>query len=278
MEGTKMTEKTKKSNASNVLFALIIIVFLAVVIGLVAIDGVLKTAIQTAIKKQLNVGTSVSKVSLNLVSGSVQISNLKINNPSGYQYENVLETKSIVVKTSIGSLLSNPIEIEQITVDGMTVVIEQKGLSSNLNDILKGMPKKSRAEPAQTGQNAKSVHISSVDINDISATAKLLPIPGKLDAVELKIQKLHLSDIGGKNSTLAEVVSRIFSEIANAIAAQGVSTFPADLLGPIQKNVTKAIEDLAGASEQILKTGEDAEKKIKEAEGQLKGLFKQKKD
>ena len=273
-----MAEKTKKSNASNVLFALIIIVFLAVVVGLVSIDGILKSAIQTAIKKQLNVNASVSKVSLNIASGSVQISNIKIGNPSGYQYENILETKSIIVKTSIGSLLSNPIEIKQITIDGIAVVIEQKGLSSNLNDILKSMPEKPKTETSQTKENAKSVHISSVDINDISVTAKLLPIPGKSDAVTLKISSLHLSDIGGEKTTLAENVSRIFTEIAKAIAAKGKDILPGDMLGPIQENVAKSLEGLTGASEQILKSGEDAGKKVKEVEGQLKGLFKPKND
>jgi hypothetical protein len=275
MEGTEMAEKTKKSNVSNVLFALIVIVFLAIVVGMISIDGILKSAIQTAIKKQLNVDASVSKVSLNIASGSVQISNLKISNPPGYQFERILETKSIVVKTSIGSLLSNPIEIKQITIDGIAVVIEQKGLSSNLNDILKSMPEKPKTETVQTRENAKSVHISSVDINDISVTAKLLPVPGKSDAVTLKISSLHLSDIGGKKSTLAENVSRIFTEIASAIAAKGKDILPGDMLGPIQENAAKSLESVSETGKQL---GEEAKKEVEDTTKKLKGLFEKKKN
>ncbi|PKL49192.1 MAG: hypothetical protein CVV39_03255 [Planctomycetes bacterium HGW-Planctomycetes-1] len=268
MEGTKMAEKTKKSKASNVLFAVIIIVFLAVVIGLVSIDSILKSAIQTAIKKQLNVDASAAKVNLNIISGTVRISDLKIGNPPGYQFERILETKSIMVKTSIGSLLSDPIEIEQIKIDGIAVTLEQKGLSSNLNDILKSMPEKPKTE-----KDGKSVHISSVDINDISVTAKLLPIPGKSDAVTLKIASLHLSNIGGEKSSLSDNVKKIFTEIANAIATEGKNILPSDMVGPIQENVAKSLESVGEAGKQLT---EEAEKGVKDATKALKGLFEKK--
>ncbi len=273
MEGTKMAEKTKKSNASNIVFTVIIIVFLAVVIGLVSIDGILKSAIQTAIKKQLNVDASAAKVNLNIISGTVRISDLKIGNPPGYQFERILEIKSIMVKTSLGSLLSDLIEIEQITIDGIAVTLEQKGSSSNLNDILKSMPEKPKTEPAKAKKDGKSVHISSVDINDISVTAKLLPIPGKSDAVTLKIASLHLSNIGGEKSSLSDNVKKIFTEIANAIATEGKNILPSDMVGPIQENVAKLLESVGEAGKQLTK---EAEKGVKDAAKALKGLFEKK--
>ncbi|MDD5011044.1 MAG: AsmA family protein [Phycisphaerae bacterium] len=264
-----MAEKTKKSKASNVLFAVVIVVFLAVVVGLISIDGILKSAIQTAIKKQLNVDASVSKVNLNIISGTVRISDLKIGNPPGYQFERILETKSIMVKTSLGSLLSDPIEIEQIKIDGIAVVLEQKGLSSNLNDILKSMPEKPKTEPAKAKKDGKGVHITSVDINDISVTAKLLPIPGKSDAVTLKIASLHLSNIGGEKSSLSDNVKKIFTEIANAIATEGTNILPSDMVGPIQENVAKSLESVGEMTK-------EAEKGVKDATKALKGLFQKK--
>jgi hypothetical protein len=270
-----MAEKTKKSNASKVLFALIVIVFLVAVVAIVSIDGILKSAIQTAIKKQLNVDASVSKVNLNILSGSVRISDLKISNPPGYQFERILETKSIMVQTSIGSLLSNPIEIKQITIDGIAVVLEQKGLTNNLSDILKSIPEKPKTETAEPAKNAKSVHISSVDMKNLNVTAKLLPIPGKSDALTLKIASIHLSNLGGKKSSLADNISKIFTEIANAIATQGKNILPGDMLGPIQQNVTKSLESV-GETGKLL--GEEAKKGIEDTTKTLKGLFEKKKD
>ena len=125
-----MAEKTKKSHGTNILIAVVVIIFLVVIVGFVFIDGILKYAIKTAVKQQLNVDGSAAMVSLSIFSGNVTISNLKIGNPPGYQYKHVLEANSISVTTSISSLLSNPVEINDVTIDGVTMVIEQKGMTN----------------------------------------------------------------------------------------------------------------------------------------------------
>ena len=275
MEVTKMAENPKKSNVSNVVFALIVIVFLVVIVGLVSIDGILKSALQTAIKKQLNVDASASKVSLSIFSGTVKVSNLKIGNPPGYQYKNVLEANSIAVTTSIGSLLSNPIEINDVTIDGISMVIEQKGLTNNLSDILKSMPQKPKTETAEPAKNAKSVHISTVDMKNLSVTAKFLPIPGKSDALTLKIASIHLSNLGGKKSSLGEVTGKIFAAISSEIASQGAGIFPSDLTGSIQENAGKTLELFSETGKQL---GGEAQKGVEDATKKLKGMFEKKKD
>ena len=59
------------------------------------IDSILKVSIEKAIKKQLNVDASVSRVHLNIAAGSIEVNDLKINNPPGYEFKNILELKSI---------------------------------------------------------------------------------------------------------------------------------------------------------------------------------------
>ncbi|HBG27308.1 MAG: hypothetical protein A2Y10_12755 [Planctomycetes bacterium GWF2_41_51] len=261
----------KKRTAVNIIIAIIVIVFLMVVIGLISIDGILRSAIQSSIQKQLGVGGTVSKVSLKMLSGTVEITNLKINNPKGYQFENVLEAKSIFVKTSIGNLLSNPVEIQQIKINGILMAIEQKGLSTNINEILKGMPK-TEEEPAEPNTPGKKVHITSLDINDISVMLKLIPIPGKTDAMTLTIDSLQLSDLGGDNTNLAQVIGKIFTEIANAAIREGRDIIPSDLIAPIQDAVNQRLGNI---SEEGKKVFEDTEKGIQEkATETLKGIFK----
>ena len=279
MEGTKMAEKTKKSNASKILFALIVIVFLVVVVGLVSIDSILKYALQTAIEKQLNVDASASKVSLSIFSGTVKVSNLKIGNPPGYQYKHVLEANSIAVTTSIGSLLSNPIEINDVTIDGVSMVIEQKGLSNNLSDILKSIPEKPKTETAEPAKNAKGVHISSVGMKNLNVTAKLLPIPGKSDALTLKIASIHLSNLGGKKSSLGEVAGKIFAAISSEIASKGAGIFPSDLTGSIQQNAGKTLESFSEIGKGLFKpTDKPADEGTQDTTNKLKGLFEKKKN
>ena len=137
------------------------------------------------------------------------------------------------------------------------------------------MPKSTKTEPPAKAENAKNIHVASVDINNIDVTAKLLPIQGKLDSVTFNISHLHFSDIGGaKKTTLAAFVGKIFLEISGAIAAQGADIIPADVLG----SVNQSLESINQTGEEILKTGEQAGKEIEKATEGLKGLFQKKEE
>jgi hypothetical protein len=282
-----MAEKPKKSHGTNILIAAVVIIFIVVIVGFISIDGILKYAIQSAIAKQLNVDASASMVSLSIFTGNVKVSNLKIANPTGYQYKHVLEANSISVTTSIGGLLSNPIEIKDITIDGLTMVIEQKGMTNNISDILKSMPKPRQAETntAEPAKNGKSVHIASVDMTNIGVTAKLLPLPGKTDALTLKIASMHLSNLGGNKSSLGEVVGKIFAAISSEIAAKGAGILPSDLTGPIQQNAGKALESATETMKGLFNkpadkpagSSTDQGTGTQDAASKLKGLFEKKK-
>jgi hypothetical protein len=278
-----MAEKTKKSHGTNILIAVVVIIFLVVIVGFVSIDGILKYAIKTAVKQQLNVDGSAAMVSLSIFSGNVTISNLKIGNPPGYQYKHVLEANSISVTTSIRSLLSNPVEINDVTIDGVTMVIEQKGMTNNLSDILKSMPKPQQTETktAEPAKKGKSVHISTVDMKNLGVTAKLLPLPGKADALTLKIASIHLSNLGGEKSSLGDVVGKIFAAISAEIVSKGAGIFPSDLTGPIQ-NAGKSFESATESIKGLLKptnkpAGSSTDQGTQDAASKLKGLFEKKK-
>jgi hypothetical protein len=280
-----MAEKPKKSHGTNILIAVVVIIFLVVIIGFVSIDGILKFAIQTAIKQQLNVDGSAAKVSLSIFSGNVTISNLKIGNPPGYKFEHVLEANSISVTTSISSLLSNPVEINDIAIDGVTMVIEQKGMTNNLSEILKSMPQKPKTETktAEPEKKSKSVHISTVDMKNLAVTAKLLPIPGKSDALTLRIASMHLSNLGGEKSSLGDVVGKIFAAISAEIASKGAGILPSDMTGSIQ-NAGKSLESATESMKGLFNKPADKpagsstdQGTTQDAASKLKGLFEKKK-
>lgn len=261
----------KKSKVVGVLITIVVLLIVAALAALFFVDGILKVAIERAGTKQLGVGVSVENVHLSLFNGSISIAGLKIKNPAGYQYENMLEIASISAKADTGSLFSDVVEVNQIDINDIAVVIEQKGTVSNLSEVLKNTKGDSEAKPAPTDEKGKSVHITSLDIANIGVTAKLLPIPGKADSVKLKIAKLHLSDIGGKGASLGEVTGKIFKAISAAIASQGAGIIPADMVG----SINDSLGSLGKAGGELLKsTG--ADKEIEKATEGLKGLFKKK--
>ena len=115
----------------------ILIVVAALAVGLFA-DNALGVAIESAGTKALNVGVSVSKVDLSILRGKLGIRDLVINNPPGYQHDTLLELREGRVTVDARSLLSDVVNIKDITLDGVNVVLEQRGISgNNLQDIIK---------------------------------------------------------------------------------------------------------------------------------------------
>ncbi len=106
-----MAKEKQKSAWPGVLFTIVIMLVVLVIISPFIIDSILKVSIEKAIKSQLNVGASVSRVHLNMSAGSIEVNDLKINNPPGYEYKQVMELKSIYVKVDVRSLFSDTVDV-----------------------------------------------------------------------------------------------------------------------------------------------------------------------
>ena len=124
----------------------ILVVLIVITIGLFA-DRALQIGIEAAASKTLNVAVTVDKVDLSILRGSLGLENLVIDNPPGYQYEKLLELTDAKVAVDIGSLLGDVVNIKEIRLDGLNLVIEQRGISNNnLQDIIKSLPTKEEDE------------------------------------------------------------------------------------------------------------------------------------
>jgi hypothetical protein len=235
---------------SIILSAIVILmVMIAVAVHLFA-DNALAVAIESAGTKALNVGVSVDEVDLSILRGRLDIRNLIINNPPGYQHDTLLELREGRVTVDTRSLLSDVVNIKDITLDGVNVVLEQRGISgNNLQDIIKQLParEKETSEPA-----GKKLHIHNLEITNIKVKVKLLPIPGKIDTLTLKLTPIRMTDLGRENDLDTIALSRkILLAIAGGIAEQGAGLLPDEMLGSLVSELGK----LGALPDALLKTG-----------------------
>lgn len=245
---------------------LVIVVVALIAIGLFA-NSALKVAIESAGTKALNVGVSVNAVDLSVLRGRLGFEDLIINNPPGYKHERLLELSRANIKVDTKSLLSDVVNIEDITLDGVKVVLEQRGVSgNNLQDIIKKLPKK-EDEPSEPG--GKKLHIDSLEITNTEVKVKLLPVPGKLDTIPLKLDTIKLTDLGNDNNLDAVALTRtILIAIAGGIAKQGADILPDEMLGALVtelKNVGALPGVLIDTGVNILETGTDIGKEATKA-------------
>jgi hypothetical protein len=267
-------KKTIKAVRIILLVIVILVVVIAVAINLFA-DRALKIGIETAGTKALNVGVSVGDVDLAIMKGTLGLENLVINNPPGYQHKQLLELRDAHIEVDIKSLLGDVVNIREIKLDGMNLVLEQRGISgNNLQDVIKSIAAKDKqAEPS-----GKKLHIDNLEITDVTVKVKPLPIPGRIDTVPLKLKPIKMTDLGSDNKLdTARLSGKILLAIAGGVAEQGAGVLPKEIIDPL-KGELERLGKLSGAlleeGGKILKEGTDLGKELTEGLG---GLLKPKK-
>ena len=237
---------------------LILVVVALVAIGLFA-NSALRVAIESAGTKALNVGVSVSKVDLSILRGRLGFENLMINNPPGYKHDRLLELSQANITINTKSLLSDVVNIKYIKLDGVKIVLEQRGISSNnLQDIIKELPAK---ESETSEPSGKKLHIDLLEITNAEVNIKLLPLPGKVDTIPLKLGTIKLTDLGNNNDLDTVGLTRvILLAIAGGIAKQGADILPEEMLGSLiseLKNIGAISGVLFDTGTKILGAGTD---------------------
>ena len=257
----KAIGKTLKSVLIVIVAVLLIIIGVFFLIG----NSLIKIGIEKGGSMALGVPVKVGSVHLSALRGMVTIDGLQVANPPGYKNEYLLELNKGKIEVSLGSLLSDTIHIKEINLDGTKMAIEQKGLSSNVKDLLNAMPK-TKPEEKKPG---KKLVVDKLEITNTEA--KLVTTIGVSAGANVKLAPIKMENLGADSPlSIAELTSKIFVAIIEGVANQGVGLLPDDVVSGMKGSLDK-ITELGGESgKKVIEEG------TKVIEG-IKGLFKPKK-
>jgi hypothetical protein len=261
----KLVKKILKWTVLSIIILLLVLWAVCDFLG----ERILKMGIETAATKALGVGVYIDDVDLTIFKGTVGIKDMIIKNPPGYTYKDLLELGYGRIKVSIGSLLGDTVHIEELKLYGINLVIEQKALSNNLQDIISSIPAKDKQESVPSG---KRLQIDNLEITDIKIKVKLLPVPGKADTVTLNLAPIRMSNLGADNRlSTAMLSSRIMLAIADGISKQGVGILPDEIVNTMKSTLDKTLNLGKAASKEGKKLIDDVGAGIIEG---FKGLLK----
>ncbi len=268
----------KKRRSARMIIGIVLIA-IAVVLLMVQLfaDRALKAGIEMGASRALKVAVEVSDVDLSVLGGSLGIKGLVINNPQGYQHKKLLELNRAKVKVDVASLMSDEIHIKQIKLDGMTLVIEQKGLTNNLKEIIDGLGRQDKPkteEPEKQGK-ARQLIVDDLKITNVTVKVKMLPVPGRQDTFEMKLNPIEMKALGSDSKLdVAMLSSKILQAIAGGVAEQGVGILPDEVISPIKSGL-KEVTQLGGVvideGKKVLEEGKDIGETLTEG---IKNIFK----
>ena len=245
---------------------LILIIIAVVAVNLFA-DRAVRVGIESSATKTLNVGVSVSNVDLSIMAGKLALQNLLINNPPGYRHNKLLQLKNAEIEIDVKSLLSDVVNIREIKLDGLNVVLEQRGISgNNLQDVINSIRNASKED------EGKSLRVDNVEMSNITVQMKLPSVPAQDDTITLELSPIQMTNLGRDNKMdMADLSGEIVLAIANRVVEQGVGVLPKDIITTLTPSLDKTID----LSTRIIEGTEDIGKEITEG---LKSLLKPKKE
>jgi hypothetical protein len=271
--------KTGKKILTSLLVGLLILIGLVALLINIFGDRALKIGIENGAEKALKVGVRLDNVSLSIFGGKLNLNNLEVDNPQGYQHPNLLKVASAYMALNTKSLLSDTVEMEKLQFDNISLTIEQKGLTNNLQEILNNLPK-SDAPAQPDAKPSKQLKIRELQINGVEVSVKLLPVPGRADTVKLRLPPITLTNLGGdEDIDVAELTAVILKAIAGGVMEEGKGLLPLDMINDLGKGVL-------GIGQDALKQGTDIGKGIIEGAGDIgkgagdaiRGIFQKKEE
>jgi hypothetical protein len=99
------------------------------------LDGVVASTVERYGSAVTGTAVEVDDVDLTLTSGLVDLAGVTVGNPRGYDTEYAVRMGSAAVALDIGSLAGAVPVVKELTVDGVLINAEQRGVASNLTDI-----------------------------------------------------------------------------------------------------------------------------------------------
>jgi uncharacterized protein involved in outer membrane biogenesis len=251
------------------------IVLVAVIVVVILFLGqIVKTAIETAGPKVAGVSMNVDKVRVYPLLGFVRVKGLVIGNPEGFNTPSAMELGDFKVDVKMGSLFTDTIVVKEILIEAPEITYEKGLKSSNLSTLQDNLaPEETEEEEAAPDEEkpkkkkgkAKKVIIEDFQLNNGKVNVTITALGGK--KMSLPLPDIQIQDIGKSSggTDLQEVISEVFASITDAVGGAVASS--GDFAGEALKDAGGALKDIGG----------DAGGAVKDAAGSLKkgigGLF-----
>lgn len=226
----------------------VLIAFVGLALYLTDFNAIVKRVIEKVGSDSLQTEVRLDNVDIQLTEGRAELTGLTIKNPPGFEAGNLFEMDTIVVGINVEALADKLVDITEVNIRGVRVVAEQKGPTTNIQQLLARLPRSEKgaasggADSAESGSSEFLIKLRELQFLDSNIVLKT----EQWGDETLTIPNIKLANLGGTAGTTPE-------KLATAI------------LDPLLKQINKAVEDgLKKAVEQ------KARAKLKEKEGELK--------
>lgn len=151
--------------------------------------SLLKTKLADIVQEATGTPVTVRSLHLNAFLGHLQIRDIRIGNPPGYNADTALEIETLTVRVRPGSLLSDTILVKTVEIVRPFVRYEMKGpRANNIQEIQENIKRYTAAQKSDDPKEGKTVKIDSLHLRQgkvrvgatlLAGQGVTIPIPEK---------------------------------------------------------------------------------------------------
>lgn len=250
---------------AKIIIGLVVAALIAVAVSLTMVvrnlDDIIRQVIEETGTEVTGTRVALDSAVLTLADGRGELHGLSIANPPGYTTDSAFQMSQVALQVDPGSLTGDVIVIQEVLVDGAVLVAEQKGLGTNLKDLLENIEQSSGGEkPPPESEPVADVRLMVEKFSFINSSARL--VTEQFGERELPLTDIVMKNIGDKKTGMSpEQLASAMSRELMKRAERAATDYLADLAkDAAQKELEKQLEN---------KLGEEGSKKLKD----LKSMF-----
>ncbi len=214
-------------NALIVVLCLMVLGTAGVVVGALFLNKAVKAGVETVGPKVAKTPVTLADVRISLLSGSGELDGFVVGNPEGFATAHAVRVGKMKMDMEPRSVLSDIVQIREISVDSPEIVYELSKKGSNLSQIMDnikavaGSEKKKPKDEGKDGEKAEEAKKMQIDDFHLRNGRVIISSTGlKGKGLTVPLPDLHLTDIGKKSNgaTAAEVAVQVFGAVYKATA------------------------------------------------------------
>jgi hypothetical protein len=226
------------------------------VVAVLYIDRIARVGMETGATYALGVRTTVADVSVGLRAGKIGIDVVNVDNPVGYQSPHFMRLARGNAEVTLPSLMSELVEMPELTLSGIDMNLERRGRKSNYKIILENIKKfESRVEEIKPRTDSEKKYvIRRVNFEDVSVVVELLPVGGDLTRIPIHIDRIELRDVGShqtKGVVLSELTHILVKALIEAVIRRAGDLLPRDVMSELAAGL-KGLDEIHASSLEIV--------------------------
>ncbi len=265
----------------KVVLVILLFILLAAGIGLYFLaknlDGIVRNGTERALEYVLQVDVSVGGASVDVRSGAIEFTDILISNPDGYNSDHAMAFGLVRAEADIASFRTDKPIVRLIRLSQSDIVLEKKGTSSNLQDLMRNAQRLASGEgkeppPSEDEAAGKKMVIEKLLID---GTTVGVQVPLLEQTYRVELPDVEKENIGGGDEekvSPAEAMQEILAILLEQIREAGAGILPGDLLNSLQDSLRSLPADLRG------RVGETTERLRGSVDSALEGLTSGSKD